>query len=83
MVTVTRSFAPEEPTELPALYEHLHPNGESYIVLFVTERAGMLVSSNDHDRTVGEYNANFSIPCTERKFWTRLPSGESITITQD
>ena len=66
--------------EFPVLAEYI--SGDSFVMLFLSMKCGVCVSSNHLDWSVGDYD-NALIDVTDKKYWRILSSAESIVLSND
>lgn len=66
--------------EFPVLAEYI--NGDSFVMLFLTMKSGVCVSSNNLDWSVGEYDAAL-VTVDDKTNWCILSPEESIVLSND
>ena len=66
--------------EFPVLAEYI--NGDSFVMLFLTMKSGVCVSSNNLDWSVGEYD-DALVTVADKTNWCILSSEESIVLSND
>ena len=66
--------------EFPVLAEYI--NGDSFVMLFLTMKSGVCVSSNNLDWLVGEYDAAL-VTVADKTNWRILSPEESIVLSND
>jgi hypothetical protein len=66
--------------EFPVLAEYI--SGDSFVILFLSMKCGVCVSSNNLDWSVGDYD-NALIDVTDKKYWCILSPEESIVLSND
>lgn len=83
MKSVFNKIEKEKPKEIvfPVLAESGH-EGNSFVVMFLSTNAGVCISSNNPDISVGEYDTRF-IHVDHESYWRILSSEESIVLSND
>ena len=66
--------------EFPVLAEYI--NGDSFVMLFLTMKSGVCVSSNNLDWSVGEYD-DALVTVADKTNWRILSPEESIVLSND
>ena len=66
--------------EFPVLAEYIAD--DSFVMMFLTTKSGVCVSSNNLDWSVGGYDAAL-IDVTNESFWRILSPEESIMLSND
>ena len=66
--------------EFPVLAEFV--NGDSFVIMFLTMKSGVCVSSNNLDWSVGDYD-DALIDVTSETHWRILSPEESVVLSND
>ena len=82
MKSVFNKIEKEKPKEIkfPVLAEYI--KGDSFVVMFLSTKSGVCVSSNNPYWSVGEYNKEL-IDVTDKTCWRILSPEESIVLSND
>ena len=82
MKSVFNKIEKEKPKEIefPVLAECI--SGDSFVIMFLSMSSGVCVSSNNLDRSVGDYDVAL-IDVTNESYWRILSPEESIVLSND
>jgi len=82
MKSVFNKIEKEKPKEIefPVLAEYI--DGDSFVMMFLSMKCGVCVSSNNLDWSVGDYDVAL-IDVTDKKYWRILSPEESIVLSND
>ena len=82
MKSVFNKIEKEKSKEIvfPVLAEYI--SGDSFVMLFLSMKCGVCVSTNNLDWSVGDYD-NTLVDVTDKKYWRILSSAESIVLSND